>query len=276
MNFDIFITPILSLGGLGFIFGGALAYASKKFEVKVDERVKQILKVLPAANCGACGYPGCANYAEAVVGGEQIDKCSVGGSRVKENIAAIMGVESSGDADKFVARVKCGGGTNCKDEFIYEGINSCIGLSNLQGGNKSCKFGCLGGGDCYRACKFDAIEFNEFGVARIIREKCVGCKACVLACPKNIIEMVPYKKYVHVDCMNKERGGHVMKNCSAACIACKRCEKECPFDAIHVVNNVSSIDYDKCVGCKKCVKVCPTNAISVVERVRKKPVEKSA
>lgn len=268
MFWETIFPPMVSLGGVGFLFGAVLAFASKKFEVKIDERAIKINSILPAANCGACGYPGCANYAEAVVGGAQIDKCTVGGAATTQKIADIMGVVAETSKDKQIARVKCGGGTNCVSEFNYFGVNTCSAMSMLSGGNKSCKFACLGAGDCIRACKFDAIVINEIGVAQIDREKCVGCTMCVAACPKSLIDMLPYKSLVHVDCKNKNRGAMVRKNCSKSCIACKMCERECPFDAIHVIDNVAVIDYVKCVNCRKCVKVCPTGAINAEERKR--------
>lgn len=110
------------------------------------------------------------------------------------------------------------------------------------------------------ACQFSAIKL-ENGVAEIIPSNCTGCQACVKACPKKIISMVPASQNTIVDCMNKEIGAQVKKNCSVACIACKLCEKACRFDAIHVTNNLAAIDYTKCTDCMECYEVCPTGAI---------------
>ena len=55
------------LAGLGLILGFGLAVAAKILYVKVDTRVEDITGILPGANCGACGYPGCAGYAQAIV-----------------------------------------------------------------------------------------------------------------------------------------------------------------------------------------------------------------
>lgn len=255
------IMPVVSMGGLGVAFGGLLAFASQKFEVKNDPRADEINAVLPAANCGGCGYPGCMNYAIAVVGGEAVNKCTVGGPKVAEQVAAIMGVDAVDASERMVARVHCNGGVNAIDEYDYQGILSCRAMNLVSGGPKACKNGCLGCGDCKVVCQFGAIELKD-GVAKIIPENCTGCQACVKACPKQIIKMIPATQNVIVDCMNTEFGGHVKKNCSVACIACKKCEKTCRFDAIHVINNVAVIDYDKCTDCMECWEVCPTGSIT--------------
>lgn len=261
MDLTNLIWPVGSLSVMGIVFGAALAYASQKFEVAVDNRVEAIDAILPQANCGACGYPGCASYAEAVVGGEVVSLCSVGGAPVTAKIAKIMGVDNVDKAKRMVAKVKCMGGNNCIDDAVYEGLEGCLAKTFVAGGPKSCKYGCLGDGDCVDVCEFDALHINELGVAQVDPDNCVGCTLCVAACPKHLIEMVPDSCRVHVLCKNEELGGHVKKNCSVACIGCKLCEKACKFDAIHVINNLARIDYDKCTNCMACVKVCPTKAI---------------
>ena len=261
IEFKELLMPIVSMGGLGVAFGGLLAFASQKFEVKNDPRADEINAVLPAANCGGCGYPGCMNYAIAVAKGEAVNKCTVGGPAVAEKVAAIMGVDAVDAGERMVARVHCNGGIHAVDEFNYQGILSCRAMNLVSGGPKACKNGCLGCGDCMDVCRFGAIELVD-GVAKIIPEKCTGCQACVKACPKQIIKMIPAIQNTVVDCMNNEIGAHVKRNCSVACIACRMCEKACRFDAIHVVNNIASIDYDKCTDCMECFEVCPTNAIT--------------
>ncbi len=270
------IWPVGSMAVMGTVFGASLAFASQRFAVETDSRVDEIGAILPQANCGACGYPGCASYAEAVVGGESVSLCSVGGPPVTARIAKIMGVESVDAAGRMVAKVKCMGGTNCVDDSVYQGVSGCLAKSLVGGGPKSCKEGCLGDGDCIEACEFNAMFLNEFGVVQVNPDNCVGCKLCVAACPKKIIEMVPEKARVHVLCSNHEIGGHVRKNCSVACIACRLCEKACKFDAIHVIDNVAVIDYDKCTNCMACVKVCPTKAIEgILPKKKVLPVEEA-
>jgi electron transport complex protein RnfB len=264
MDPNLILSPVISLGAVGLLFGGLLSFASTQFAVQEDPRISQINAVLPGANCGGCGYPGCNNYATAVVGGDAVDKCTVGGASVAANVAQIMGVSALKSKERFIARVMCHGGTNCANAFTYKGLDECVAANFVLGGPKTCKEGCLGGGDCERVCQFDAIHVNEEGVAVVDMDKCTGCEACVKICPKNIIDMVPAAQLVFVDCKNREFGAHVMRNCKNACIACKRCEKACQYDAIHVNNNVASIDYDKCTNCMECAKVCPTKCINVV------------
>ena len=264
------INSILVLGVMGLIFGAILAYASKKFAVKVDERIDSILEVLPGANCGGCGFPGCAGLASAIVEGKApVNGCPVGGSECAAKVAKIMGV-SSEEGEKKVAFVKCNGNCNVsKDKYIYEGIKDCKAASALNGGAKDCKYGCLGLGSCVNACKFDAIKVID-GVAVVDETKCVMCGKCIEACPKGLIIEKPIKNKVAVSCNSKEFGKAVKDKCSVGCIGCGICEKSCPFGAIHVEDKVAKIDFDKCVQCMVCVAKCPTKAIKGNLEDRKK------
>ena len=90
---EAIMMPVVVLGITGILMGLFLAYASKKFEVEVDPKVEAILAVLPGANCGACGYPGCAGYASGVaLEGAKMTLCAPGGPKVIEKIGEIMGV----------------------------------------------------------------------------------------------------------------------------------------------------------------------------------------
>lgn len=263
MNINNILLATASLGGMGLLFGAGLAFASQKFAVEVDPRAIEIREALPGANCGACGFPGCDGYANAVVTGKApVNGCPVGGQETADAVAQIMGVVAEA-GEKKVARVLCKGGVNCQDRALFDGIKDCKAENIIDGGGfKACNFGCLGGGTCVEVCSFDAIFINDDGVAEVDPEKCTSCGVCIEACPKNIIELVPYKQQVVVDCINTERGGHVKKNCSNACIACTLCVKVCPHDAIHVENNIAKIDYDKCTNCGLCAEKCPTKAIT--------------
>lgn len=259
------------LGAMGLVFGAALALASQKFAVEVDPKAAAIRGALPGANCGGCGFPGCDQFAGAVVDGRApVNGCPVGGKDCAAAIAEIMGVVADNSAKK-VAHVICKGDSDhCLTKFKYAGITDCK-AAMLVGSDKSCSFGCMGYGTCERVCPFDAIHINEKGIAEVDDEKCTACGICMTACPKNVITYVPYGKEVVVNCNNKERGAHVKKNCSVACIACGICEKSCPHDAIHVKDLVAVIDYDKCVSCLICTEKCPTKAIS--GDLSKKPVQ---
>ncbi|HHW70702.1 MAG TPA: Fe-S cluster domain-containing protein [Clostridiales bacterium] len=254
--------PILILSGMGLLFGVGLALAYKKYEVKVDPKVENVREVLPGANCGACGYPGCDGFASAVVSGEASPSgCPVGGVRVTEAISEILGVEVD-IGEELIAKVLCQGGKDkAKDKFIYVGVEDCVAASMLSNGPKSCSYGCLGLGSCVEACQFDAIHINERGIAQVDEDRCTACGKCIDACPKGLIEMVPKKSLVHVICMSKDRGKDVRQYCDIGCIACQICVKACKFDAIEIKNNVAKIDYSKCTNCMVCAEKCPTNAI---------------
>lgn len=264
------INSILVLGVMGLIFGAILAYASKKFAVEVDERVESILEVLPGANCGGCGFPGCGGLASAIVeGNAPVNGCPVGGSECAAKIGEIMGVSSEA-GEKKVANIICSG--NCsvsKEKYLYEGINDCRAASALNGGSKDCKYGCLGLGTCVSVCKFDAIKLID-GVAVIDEEKCVLCGKCMDVCPKGLITEKPVKNKVFVSCNSKDFGKTVKDKCSVGCIGCGICAKSCPFDAIHVEDKIAKIDYSKCVQCMICVEKCPTKAIKGNFNDRKK------
>ncbi len=262
MNYTNILTATGSLAAMGFIFAAILGFASQKFHVEKDPRVAEVRAVLPSANCGGCGYPGCDGFADAVVKGEaKVNGCPVGGEDVAAKVAQIMGLEA-GSGVKMVAHVICKGSKPiAKDDYIYNGVTDCRAANILVGGNKSCKYGCMGFGTCEKVCPFDAIHINEQGIAEVQEDKCVACGVCIEACPKDVIKLVELGQRIIVNCNNQDRGGEVKKNCQVACIACKMCEKACKFDAVHVVNNLSVIDYQKCKKCMACVRACPTNAI---------------
>lgn len=259
----------LSLGVLGLIFGVLLGFASKKFEVKVDEKIPKLRECLPGANCGGCGYAGCDAYAEAVVTeGAKGTLCSVGGTDVAEKIGEVLGV-SLEVGEKMTAFVKCNGTCDkAKENFVYEGITSCLEAAALQNkGGKACTYGCLGLASCVKVCEFGAIDIVD-GIAKVNKDKCTNCGACINICPKGLIESVPVTKKVRVGCNSEDNGKLVRSNCSAGCIGCKICEKACPKGAISVNNNLAKVDYALCVNCKLCTKKCPTKAIKdITEKI---------
>jgi len=252
---------ILVLGIMGLLFGVVLAFASKIFEVKVDERIPQIVDLLPGANCGGCGYTGCVAFATSVVEGKaKVNGCIVGGDKTAEKIGEIVGKEAEDIIEMNAVVHCCGNNEAAVKKYKYEGIEDCNAAMRLSGGDKACKYSCLGLGTCVKACKFDAITI-ENGVAKIDKEKCTACGVCVASCPKHLIELIPYESKIMIGCSSKDKGPVVRKNCSVGCIACKMCERACQFDAIHVIDNLAVIDYSKCTGCGACVEKCPTKII---------------
>lgn len=258
---SILIPSVAGLVAIGAFFGLALAIASRKFRAAVDPRVEEITELLPGANCGACGFPGCSGYAEALVKGTaDLGVCSPSSAEVAAKIAEILGKEAVA-RQKSVAFLHCAGGKVAKRKFIYDGIQTCAAASLAAGGDLGCEFGCLAFYDCVRACPFAAIEIDEIGMPRVNPQKCVGCGICVGVCPKNLLKMVPQNKSVHVACSNTERGKFVRLVCDIGCIGCFKCFKTCRYDAIEMRKGLAVILPEKCTVCRECIPVCPKNII---------------
>lgn len=261
---EAIVIAVVILGVTGLAMGLFLAFAAKKFEVQIDPKIEEIIGILPGANCGGCGYPGCSGYASAIVEeGAAMTLCSPGGASVAAKIGDIMGASVDTSGEKVVARVLCqGDNTFSKKRFDFDGeLKTCSAVTLYAGGDKSCKYGCLGYGDCERVCPVGAIVVNEKGIASVDEEACISCGLCVKACPKSVIAMTPAAKKVTVKCMSKDKGGDAKKACGIACIGCGMCQRTCPFGAIEVSNNLAKIDPAKCKNCQLCVVVCPTKAI---------------
>lgn len=263
------VITIISLCAIGIASAVILYFVAQKFKVEEDPRIDIVEGLLPGANCGGCGYPGCRGLAEAAVKASSMDgiSCPVGGAASMSRIAEALGREVSTEAPK-IAVVKCNGNcTNRPRTSEYGGARSCAIEHSLYIGDTACAFGCLGCGDCVTACPFDAIHMDTETLLPVVDDKCVACGACVKACPRNIIELRnkgPKDRRIFVSCVNKDKGGVARKACKVACIGCGKCVKECPFEAITLENNLAYIDYSKCRLCRKCVSVCPTGAIQEI------------
>lgn len=261
------IYAILTLTAIGGLAAVILYFLAQRFKVVEDPRIDEIEQILPGANCGACGFAGCRNFAEAVVKARDLSTlyCPVGGNECMCQVARVLGLEAVAK-EPLVAVVRCAGTfQNRPKTNTYDSARSCAVSCYMYSGDTGCPYGCLGHGDCVTACKFDAIVIDpKIGLPVVSEEKCTACGACVLACPLDIIELRKKGRKnlrVYVSCVNKDKGAVARKACSVACIGCGRCVKECPCGAITMQDNLAYIDFEKCKLCRKCVAVCPTHAI---------------
>ena len=270
---DFMLIAVIVLGAIALVAAAVLYVCSKKFAVKEDPRIAQVSAVLPQANCGGCGFPGCSGMADALVkaadgGSLEGLNCPVGGSAVMEQVADLLGMAVA-NTEPMVAVVRCNGTCENRPKTVeYCGLRTCAAMNACAAGETACGFGCLGCGDCVEVCQFGAIAINpETGLPEVNEDLCTACGACAKACPRHIIELRkkgPKGRRVYVSCVNRDKGPAAKKACAAACIGCGKCEKECPFGAITVECNLSYIDPLKCRSCRKCEKVCPTGAIKAV------------
>jgi len=258
---SVVITAVVSVTIIGLICAILLNVASQLMYVKVDLRVTQLNEIMPGANCGACGYPGCEGFCVALAAGEaKTNLCTPGGPELLKKISEILGVEA-GSIETKMAYVLCKGENEMQQKKMeYKGIQSCSGAKQLFGGPTACAFGCLGYGDCQLVCPTHAICMEK-GLVHIIKDLCNGCGLCVKTCPNKLIVVDKTSLPVIVACKNIEKGAVVRKKCSVGCIACTKCVKECPDGAIVMEDNLAKIDYEKCSGCGKCVDVCMTKCI---------------
>ncbi|MCI8595631.1 MAG: RnfABCDGE type electron transport complex subunit B [Clostridia bacterium] len=260
--FMTYILPVLVVGVLAAVFAFCLSFLGEKLTIDRDARIDEIERNLAGANCGGCGYPGCAAFAEALFKGEaKPDRCNPTSAVNKANIAKILGM-SEEKSRETVAVVHCIGGNKCRNKYDYQGYGDCESAQLIADGNKACEVGCMGLGSCSESCKFDAISVDrDLGFAIVDSPKCTSCGACVAVCPKKIIGRIPKDAKVYVACSNTHRGKEVSSVCERGCIGCGLCAKNCPTGAIELSNNLAAIDYDKCIGCEKCKEVCPRKCI---------------
>ena len=255
------LLPALIIGAIGAVCGIILAIVSAVMAVPVDEKLEKIKGLLPGANCGACGFPGCDGYAGAIVYDDApLTSCPPGGSHLVDDLSEALGKEASqAIQEKAVVLCRC-----CDivrmDKLNYIGENTCTYASQMYGGPTACFFACQGFGDCITACKYEAIRIVN-GLAVVDASLCVGCKLCVSSCPKGLIQMAPVTNTAIVFCSSKDWGPHVRKVCSLGCIGCSRCVKACSKEAVVVENFLAKVDYDKCDGCGDCAKICPMGII---------------
>ncbi len=256
------VAAALFMVALGAILAAVLAIASRKLHVHEDPRIEEVEEMLPHANCGACGYPGCRAFAEATVKGEASpSKCTVNSAEMNNVIAEFLGVSLS-QQTKIVARLACAGGNHvARMRAEYAGMGTCRAAAVSGGGGKACVWGCLGLGDCEIACDFDAIHMNAVGLPVVNEDKCVACNDCVEVCPRDLFSLQPVTHRLWVACKSLAEGDQALAECEVACNGCARCAADAP-DVIRMENNLAVVDYTKKhANARHAIERCPTGAI---------------
>jgi Na+-translocating ferredoxin:NAD+ oxidoreductase RNF subunit RnfB len=261
------LTAVGAIGGLTVLLATLLVLANKKLYVEEDPRIDIVEEMLPHANCGACGVPGCRQFAESLVSGDALPgKCTVSSEEGRARIATFLGVDV-GAEEKRVARVACLGGSNVTRRHArYDGPATCRAAAQVAGGGKGCFWGCLGLDDCCEVCDFDAIRMNEHALPVVDEDKCTACGDCVEACPKDLISLHPVSHRLWVACRSLEAGDELVEDCEVACTACGRCAMDAP-ELIAMDDNLAVIDYERNHATKSPIQRCPTGAIVWIDPV---------
>ena len=258
----VFLTAVAALGGLTVVLASALVLANRKLYVYEDPRIDVVEDMLPHANCGACGYPGCRPFAEALTQGKALPgKCTVSSEEGRAAIATFLGVDV-GAEERLVARLACAGGTNvARNHARYHGEESCRSAARVAGGGKGCFWGCLGLGDCAIACDFDAITMNAHSLPVVSEDLCTACGDCVDVCPKDLFSLHKLSHRLWVACSAEEAGDEMLEDCEVGCTACGRCEMDAPGGLIAMKNNLPVVDYGRPHRTRVPIERCPTGAI---------------
>ncbi|MEX2284878.1 MAG: (Fe-S)-binding protein, partial [Gemmatimonadota bacterium] len=232
-----------------------------------DPRIDEVAGMLPGANCGACGFPGCRGFAEAAVNGQIAPaKCTVMSAAARDDVASYLGIDA-GQAQKVVARLLCAGGSDVAPRKAdYYGIESCAAAATVSGGGKGCSWGCIGFGDCAVSCTFGAIRMNANDLPVVDPELCTACNDCVEACPLNLFTLLPLEHKLLVQCRSLLEGEAATALCSVACNACGKCAVDASAGLIAMVSGLPVIDYTRIeLATIDAIARCPTGAIAWVE-----------
>lgn len=260
--------PVLLLAAVGLLAGVGLSLAEMSVGGGSSEEETALLELLPGANCGVCGYPGCAGYAQAILkDNAPLQLCRPGGQDTVDQLSALLGRGADALSDE-IAWVHCGGKTSAlkkAGDYQYRGYATCYAFAQQLPALQSCLYRCVGLGDCVQSCGFDAIHIAD-GIAAVSPDDCVGCKACVESCPQDLISMVPSitagnKGVAQMMCNSKASAKTVRAVCEVGCISCGLCVTACQYEAITLVQRLARIDGEKCVGCGDCVSACPQDCI---------------
>jgi Na+-translocating ferredoxin:NAD+ oxidoreductase RNF subunit RnfB len=223
------LAAALALAALAVVLSGVLLVAGRFLRVSEDPRLERLVALLPGTNCGGCGKPGCRAFAIALLAGEVSPAgCSVSSPAAQRRIADFLQVDV-GTAVRRVARLACAGGRDVARMLAsFDGVPSCATAAVVDGGGKACAWGCLGFGDCQRACTFGAISMSERGLPVVDEARCTACGDCVRACPKDLFRITSALQPLWVACNNPLAGNRLLEACQVACTACGRCVQDAP------------------------------------------------
>jgi Na+-translocating ferredoxin:NAD+ oxidoreductase RNF subunit RnfB len=262
------ITVVL-LTGVGFAMGLAI-FLSNCLLPKEDESLAEAARIrefLPGADCGACGYPGCFAYAQAVAKDKNVfvkNPCPTL-SQDKEGMArleAYLGLKAEVRVGKK-AVVHC---TGCSEVIAdYHGPSTCAAAVQVASGYKECPYACLGFGDCAAVCPTGAISIDpDRRVAFVDWNRCIGCGQCVAACPQGLIELVPANMPQYLGC-NYQAARDIpgRKRCADGCIHCKICVKVSQNKEVtwNEKKDLPYFDPEKCLPAHAAIEKCPRKII---------------
>jgi len=255
------MVAVIVLVATGLVLGLIIGAVVKFFGQESDPRLEQVEGLLPGANCGACGFAGCGDFARALLGGETDPAtCPSSSAENVAKICALLGI-TAGERHEKVAVVCCAGDNDRAARAAqYNGVNDCKDAMLVAGGAKGCQYGCLGLGTCARACPFGAIEITDAGLAVVHPDLCTGCGKCVSACPRNIIKLVPASVPVHVLCSSPEKGAAKRKACEVACIGCRKCVKAAEEGQMIMDGFLARVNVEDPPPVEIC-SVCPTHCL---------------
>ncbi len=246
-----------------------LVYIKVPQKVKGLEKTEEITSILPGMNCGACGYPGCFAYAQALSQDPELvtkTPCSqvLQDSASLEQLEKALGCKLDATAMCKKALAQCSG--NSEVAYDYSGAQTCKAAAQLLRGYKKCPYACLGLGDCVEICPQGAISIDpEKNVAVVDPEKCIGCGLCVTECSQDLIELVSAGTKIAFFCNYKPlKNIPGRERCDFGCIRCRKCFKACEYEAIAWNTEIALPEFnqEKCTLCLKCVEVCPQNTLA--------------